>query len=173
VDSRHAQFESLVEAYAPDLYRYAVWLGNGAETAEDLVQETCLRAWKALGTLRDARAARGWLVTILRREHARRFARLRAEGLRLDELDPERLAAVGGGDRTEVIALRQGLAALSADYREPLLLQVLGGYTCAEIGAMLGVEPGAVMTRLSRARLKLRRHLAGGREGGAKARVSR
>ena len=161
MDSRAARFEALVHAYASDLYRYAVWRGNSTEAAEDLVQETFLRAWKALDSLLDARAARGWLMTILRREHARRFEGPRAGGLRLDDLDPERVAGFAEADRADVLALRRALAALSKDYREPLLLQVLGGYSCEEIGEMLGLKPGAVMTRLSRARHRLRRHLAG------------
>lgn len=164
MDSRPAQFEALVRAYAADLYRYSVWLGNSKEAAEDLVQETFMRAWKALDSLRDARAARGWLMTILRREHARRFERARPEDRRIDELDPHLLAGSTDPDRVDVLALRQGLAELSREYREPLLLQVLGGYSCEEIGHMLNLRPGAVMTRLSRARQKLRKRLgtAGG-----------
>jgi RNA polymerase sigma-70 factor (ECF subfamily) len=163
----------LVQAYASDLYRYAVWLGNSPETAEDLVQETFLRAWKALDSLRDARTARGWLVTILRREHARRFEGARAGPKRLDDLDPERFVAPAGAERSDVLALRRALAALPADYREPLVLQVIGGYSCEEIGAMLGLKAGAVMTRLSRARHKLRRCLRGGANVGWKAQGSR
>lgn len=173
MDSRPAQFEALVHAYSSDLYRYAVWLGNSPEAAEDLVQETFMRAWKALDSLRDPRAARGWLVTILRREHARRFEGSRGGGMPLDDLDPERFAAFADTDRAEVLAMRRALAKLPADYREPLLLQVIGGYSCEEIGDMLGLKAGAVMTRLSRARHKLRRCLRGGGHVGWKAEGSR
>ncbi len=150
-----------MHAYASDLYRYAVWLGNDTGAAEDLVQETFMRAWRALESLQEARAARGWLMTILRREHARRWAGSRADVARLDDVDPERVAGFAEVDRADVLALRRALAALSKDYREPLLLQVLGGYSCEEIGRMLGLNPGAVMTRLSRARHRLRQELAG------------
>lgn len=156
---RPSQFEALVRAYASDLYRYSVWLGNNREAAEDLVQETFMRAWKALDSLRDARAARGWLITILRREHARRFERRWAEDGAVHDLDPQLFASPRDPDRAEVLALRQGLASLSREYREPLLLQVLGGYSCEEIAQMLNIRPGAVMTRLSRARQKLRKEL--------------
>lgn len=158
-----------MHAYASDLFRYAVWLGNSLEGAEDLVQETLMRAWKALDSLRDARAARGWLVTILRREHARRFERRSVERILLDDLDPERLAAISDADSTEVLALRRALIELPLDYREPLLLQVIGGYSCEEIGETLGLTAGAVMTRLSRARHKLRRCLQVGAQLGQKA----
>jgi RNA polymerase sigma-70 factor (ECF subfamily) len=173
MDSRPARFEALVLAYASDLYRYAVWRGNGTEAAEDLVQQTFLRAWKALDSLRDARAARGWLLSILRREHARQFERRAPAESPLDRVDPERVAGFAETDRADVLSLRRALAALSPEYREPLLLQVLGGYSCEEIGSMLGLKPGAVMTRLSRTRHKLRRCLAGTAPVGWKARRSR
>lgn len=132
-----------------------------------------MRAWKALDTLRDARAARGWLMTILRREHARRFERPRAEERRVEDLDPQAFASSQNAEKEEALALRQGLAALSREYREPLLLQVLGGYSCEEIGRMMDLQPGTVMARLSRARQKLRKALgaAGGfarKAGGAR-----
>lgn len=132
-----------------------------------------MRAWKALDSLREPRAARGWLVTILRREHARRFEGSRAEGMSLDDVDPERFAAFADADRADVLALRRALAELAADYREPLLLQVIGGYSCGEIGDMLGLTAGAVMTRLSRTRHKLRRCLGEGGRVGWKAGGSR
>lgn len=160
MDSRQGQFEALVRGYASDLYRYAVWLGNTREAAEDLVQETFLRAWKSIDGLRDVRAARSWLMTILRREHARQFERPRAVDGGTEEFDPERLVGnLSNAGHAGAMALRQGLARLPKDYREPLVLQVLGGYSCTEIGELLGLKPGAVMTRLSRARHKLRRGL--------------
>ncbi|MBT8124961.1 MAG: hypothetical protein KJO81_09070, partial [Gammaproteobacteria bacterium] len=58
--------------------------------------------------------------------------------------------------KTEVIALRKSLKELPAEYLDPLLLQVLGGYSCDEIGEILDIKSGAVMTRLFRARKKLR-----------------
>ena len=148
-----------MQGYTADLYRYAVWLGNTREAAEDLVQETFLRAWKSIDGLRDVRAARSWLMTILRREHARQFERPQAVDGRTEELDPERLVGFRDGGQAAAMALRQSLATLHKDYREPLVLQVLGGYSCTEIGEILGLKPGAVMTRLSRARHKLRREL--------------
>jgi RNA polymerase sigma-70 factor (ECF subfamily) len=95
------------------------------------------------------------LYTILRNEHARLFERKRlpvAEDHDLDSVVDERL-----GTGSEALELRDALHALPASYREPLLLQVLGGFTCEEIAAMMQLSVGAVMTRLSRARLALRR----------------
>src|SRR5487761_2123464 len=90
VNTRQRQFEALVRAHSGELYRYAYWLCGQAALAEDLVQETLLRAWKGLEALREADAARGWLYTILRREHARLYERVRPG---IDELDDEQHAA--------------------------------------------------------------------------------
>ena len=68
---KHSGFESLVRAYSSELYRYAYWLCRDRFTAEDLVQETFARAWKSWDDLRDDKAAKSWLYTILRNEHAR------------------------------------------------------------------------------------------------------
>lgn len=65
---RQRKYEALVRAYHRDLYRYAYWLCKDCSIAEDLVQETCLRAWKSLDSLLDEKAAKAWLITILRRE---------------------------------------------------------------------------------------------------------
>jgi RNA polymerase sigma-70 factor (ECF subfamily) len=157
--SKQTRFEALVNALSGDLYRYAAWLCRDRHRAEELVQETFLRAWRSLDSLRDERAAKGWLITILRREHARGYERYKPE---LDsELDVDNLPASSSQSPAETLALRRAIAGLTPEYREPLLLQVLGGYRCEEIAEMLGLSAGAVMTRLFRARQKLRVVLAG------------
>jgi RNA polymerase sigma-70 factor (ECF subfamily) len=163
--SRKTRFEALVEGYSSDLYRYAFWLCRSREQAEDLVQETYTRVWRSLDNLRDPQAAKSWLFTILRREHARQFERYQPE---LAELDPNEVGARGdqGYDHsTEAFALRRALDALAQEYREPLVLQVLGGFSCEEIAAQMGLSRGAVMTRLFRARRQLRAMLEGDDEG--------
>jgi RNA polymerase sigma-70 factor (ECF subfamily) len=167
MDIRQRQFEALVEAHAPDLYRYAYWLCHNRTLAEDLVQETLIRAWKALDQLRDAAAARGWLITILRRECARHFSRKQLETVPLEPEGREvSTASFNAGsnepESLDILVLRQGLAALPVKYREPLLLQVIGGFSCDEIAGQLGISPGAVMTRLFRARQALRKRLDSG-----------
>lgn len=153
------QFEILVNALSPELFRYAYGLCRNRHQAEDLVQETFLRAWRGQDSLRDAQAARCWLYTILRREFLRDVQRQRPEAV-----DPDALDAIAPTDydtSTEAFVLRRALASLSLDYREPLLLQVLGGFNCEDIARMLELSPNAVMTRLSRARRKLRETLTG------------
>lgn len=152
-------FEPLVQALSPELYRYALSLCQNPDTAEDLVQETFLRGWRAHTELRDAHAAKAWLYTILRNEHARLYERQRP-----DVCDPATLpdiAVTGYDTRPEAHSLRRALAALGSEYREPLLLQVIGGFSCREIGQMLDLNTNTVLTRLFRARKLLREQLGG------------
>jgi len=159
--AKQAMFTALVNAHAADLYRYAFWLCRDRTLAEDLVQETFARAWRAFDSLRDHNAARQWLITTLRREHARLFARQQPEIIEVD-LDGLESVQPGYDTRVEVLVLRKALAKLPNEYLEPLLLQVLWGYSCDEIAGLLGLSGGAVMTRLSRARRKLRNLLETG-----------
>jgi RNA polymerase sigma-70 factor (ECF subfamily) len=152
--TKQTRFEALVQALSTDLYRYALWLCRDRSRAEDLVQETFLRAWRSLDTLRDERAAKGWLITILRREHARAYERYALDMAK--DIDPDDFASVAQETPADTLALRRAVAGLAEEYREPLLLQILGGYRCDEIAEILGLSPGAVMTRLFRARQKLR-----------------
>jgi RNA polymerase sigma-70 factor (ECF subfamily) len=123
--------------------------------AEDLVQEAFVRAWKAWPALRELAQAKAWLMTILRNEYVRSRTRnrLEADG----EVDESQLPAVPSFEPGLETAQIVGM--LPETYREPLLLQVLGGFSCVEIAAMLDTSEGAVMTRLTRARQALRQHL--------------
>ena len=80
--TREEQFNQLIAVYMDDLYRYGYWLSGSHAVADDLVQETLVRAWKSMDKLNDAKAVKGWLLTILRRENARRFERKRPSGER-------------------------------------------------------------------------------------------
>lgn len=156
------EFELAVRAFSDDLYRYAYWLTRHAADAEDLVQDCFQRAWRSWHTLSDEQAVKKWLFAILRREFLRRFEKLRPDMSSLDEAELMPLAALGPD---EVYAVRQAIAQAPLSLREPLLLQVLGGFSCEEIAVLQETSPGAVMTRLTRARQWLRNCL---RDGGAK-----
>ena len=147
-----AKFEKLVNAVSSDLFRYAFMLCRNKAMAEDLVQETFMRAWRFLDSLRDEKKAKSWLMTTLRREFARQFERYQPY---FDDVELEQIA---GGDTVnpEVWAVRRGLAKLSDKYREVLVLQVIGGYTGAEMAKMLELPRATVNTRLFRARQQLR-----------------
>jgi RNA polymerase sigma-70 factor (ECF subfamily) len=142
------------------MYRYAAWLCRDKAIAEDVVQEALLRAWKSLDALRDDAAAKHWLLTIVRRENARYFERRRLETIDIDNLTASQAALVAEAPNEELEALRESIYELDDDYREPLVLQVLMGYSTTEIGELMGLKQGAVLTRLHRARLKLKEKVA-------------
>jgi RNA polymerase sigma-70 factor, ECF subfamily len=151
-----ARVAQLFESLRPDLLRFAHWLARDRAVAEDIVQESLLRAWRSRDTLRDPAAARAWLLTIVRREHARLYERKRLELVALDEqleMQPGPRLAEPDGD---LFALRHAIMRLPIEYREPLVLQVLGGFSTEEIASELALSSTAVLTRLFRARNKLR-----------------
>ena len=167
--SRQEKYEILIEGLSDDLYRYAFWVCRDRMQAEELVQETFLRAWKAMDSLREADSAKAWLFTIFRREYARQFERKRLEIKELDDLGDIPSTKASLDTSTEAFVLRRALAKLPEDYREPLVLQVLGGFSCVEIAQMLGTSSSAVMTRLFRSRKQMRELL--GDEGGKRTEV--
>ena len=154
--SRQEKYEILIDGLSGDLYRFAYWMCRDRVQSEELVQETFLRAWKAIDSLRDAASAKAWLFTIFRREHARQFERKRLEMQHVDDLGELPAGKTGFDTTTEAFVLRQALARLPEDYREPLILQVLGGFSCNEIAETMGISSSAVMTRLFRSRKQMR-----------------
>jgi RNA polymerase sigma-70 factor (ECF subfamily) len=152
-----AAFASLCDALRPDLFRFAFWLARDRGVAEDVVQEALLRAWRSRESLADAAAAKPWLLTIIRREHARLFERRRHETVPLDELVADGSPELAADDTDqETLDLRRAIFALEADHREPLVMQVLMGLSTQEIADQLGLTQAAVLSRLFRARQKLR-----------------
>ncbi|WED23305.1 sigma-70 family RNA polymerase sigma factor [Vibrio sp. JC009] len=151
---KHRKYEALVRAYHRDLYRYAYWLCKDKAVAEDLVQETCLRAWKSLDSLQDDKAVKSWLITILRRENARRFERKQLDLVDIDDHHGD--TKVSDDSHHQQQWLQSQIMKLDLDYREPLFLQVIGGFSGDEIGEILGLNKNTVMTRLFRARNQLK-----------------
>ena len=154
----HAQLPlaQLFESLRPDLVRFAHWLSRDRAVAEDIVQESLLRAWRSRDALKEPASARAWLLTIVRREHARLYERKRLELVSLEEVVDTpagpRLAEPDG----DLLTLRNAIMRLPIEYREPLVLQVLGGFSTEEIARELTLSSTAVLTRLFRARNKLR-----------------
>ncbi|MBT8066965.1 MAG: sigma-70 family RNA polymerase sigma factor [Gammaproteobacteria bacterium] len=161
-NARRRRFDRLVAVYHADMYRYAAWLCRDRAIAEDVVQEAMLRAWKSLEALRDDAAAKQWLLTIVRRENARYFERKRLETVDIDNLTASQAALLAEEPDEKLNELRESIFELEDDYREPLVLQVLMGYSTSEIGELMGLKQGAVLTRLHRARLKLKDVVAAG-----------
>jgi RNA polymerase sigma-70 factor, ECF subfamily len=156
LDPRRRRFEQLCEPLRADVYRFAFWLSRNPTVAEDVVQETLLRAWRSIDSLTDDGKARAWLLTIARREHARLYERKRFETVDIDALALAEDPALGRVDEDGLDEVRTAMLALPVEYREPLVLQVLMGYSTEEIARHLGLTSGAVFTRLCRGRQKLR-----------------
>lgn len=153
---KQRRYEALVSAWHGDLYRYAFWLCHDKHVAEDLVQETFLRAWRSIDSLQEEKAAKAWLITILRRENARRFERKRLDLVDIDEQPVGDTVSPSVEQQMENHLLRRQIAKLAPEYREPLLLQVIGGFSGEEIASILELNTNTVMTRLFRARNQLR-----------------
>lgn len=167
---RRARFDRVVAAFHRDLFRYAAWLSRDPGIAEVVVQEALLRAWKSLDGLRRDEAARAWLLTIVRRENARYFGGSEPPTLDIGNLSPAQEAMIAAADDPDLHDLRRAILRLEADYREPLVLQVLMGHSCKEIAEIMGIKPGAVLTRLHRARGKLKDAIEGGAQAAHPAR---
>lgn len=149
-------FDEFSQSFATDLYRYLMWLTKDPETAADVAQETWIRAWRSWDKLRDGKAAKQWVLTIARREFYRFLDKRRDHHYNLEDAmisNPQHFVTEENGQIDQV---REGLWELEDDYREPLMLQVLMGYTTEEIATTMGLKQGAVLTRLFRARKQLK-----------------
>jgi RNA polymerase sigma-70 factor (ECF subfamily) len=156
-EATEEQLARLLESFRPDLMRFAFWLARDRAVAEDVVQETMLRAWRARSELRNSAALRPWLLTIVRRENARLHERKRLPTVDLDDIVESQDIGLALNDAgPEIADLRRAILALPDEYREPIVLQVLGGFSTGEIAKELGLTVPAVLTRLFRARNKLR-----------------
>lgn len=167
--ARRLAFGTHVEPEVEVLLRVAHALTSNRADAEDLVQETVIRAWRAMDGF-DGRHPRAWLFTILRNTHRNMHRRQRpdiaadpadAPGARpafgaLEHPDPQQLHS----DALLSDSLERAVLALPEKFRTVLLVVDVDQLTYAEAAAALGVPVGTVMSRLSRARHRMREHLS-------------
>lgn len=159
-----AAFARYVEPEVPVLYRVALTMVTQPADAEDLVQDTLVRAYRAVDRF-DGAHPRAWLLTILRNTHRNR-ARTRIPAL-LHEDETGCLDRGGDGRSAEDIVVdaefeavvADALAALPAVHRTVVQLVDVDGLTYAEAALALGVPRGTVMSRLHRARARIRTRL--------------
>ncbi len=83
---KQRRFEALCEPFRGEIFRFSLWLSRSHQVAEEVMQETLLRAWRSLDSLKDDATAKSWLLTIARREHARLYERKRHPTVDIDEL---------------------------------------------------------------------------------------
>jgi RNA polymerase sigma-70 factor (ECF subfamily) len=148
------------ELYGP-LYRFALSLVGAPAAASDLTQEAFFRWFKQGGELRDPAKVKSWLFTTLYREFLRTNRRAnRFPHHELDEVESE-LPAVAPEelDQLDGALVMGALQQVEETYRAPLSLFYLEAFSYAQIAEALDVPAGTVMSRLSRGRDQLRRHL--------------
>lgn len=148
-------FEAWIREFAPDLFRHALWLTRDEDLARELVQECFYQAWRNRRGLRDKNKARAWLITILRRAHYRSLPETRFVSL---EACPE--PGIDSAPRWQSAHdLQHAMSTLPAWQQEILLLRFLHDCGYQEIGEILDMPVGTVMSRLNRARAALRKAL--------------
>lgn len=139
----------------PRLRRYARAPAGDRARADDLVQDTLERAWNKFHLWRPGSDLRAWLFTVMHNVHVNQVRASRDHAM-LDDEGPEMAVAGVQGASLEIRDLERALAVLPPEQREVLLLIALEDMSYAEVASMLDIPIGTVMSRLSRAREKLR-----------------
>ena len=143
--------------HAQSLLRFALKMVRDRHRAEDLVQETLLSAWRSFHQFEPGTNCRAWLFRILINARNRDFSKRRelAEVVSIDDVQvrqPEKISAS--------LEINSALDNLSSEHREILMLGVVEGFAIKELATILDVPAGTVMSRLSRARARLRELLS-------------
>lgn len=160
---RSTAFEQYVLPEIDVLYRVARSLSRNPADAEDLVQDTLLRAHRSIGTF-DGRHPRAWLLTIMRNAHINRTRRPRPGLLRdSDEAAGEEVRSADTTDafvdRSLDSEIARALDVLPPTFRQVIEIVDIDGRSYATAAELLGVPVGTVMSRLHRARSRIRKHL--------------
>ena len=161
----------LLDEVFDGLYGYAMVLSRDRTEAEDLVQETCVRAVQAVESLRPDSNVKSWLFTILRNIWLNQLRQRRAAP-KMVELDVDETTAETAVEpskdphalyvsKVERELVREAIQQLSEEFREIIVLREYGELSYQEIASVLGCPVGTVMSRLGRARTKLRSLLSG------------
>ncbi len=162
-------FESTCLPFLPDCYAFALSLTRRRHDAEDLLQDTFLKAQRAFHTFQPGTNAKAWLFTILRRLHIDRYRRGRLRPTPLPEEELSEMARDAAAmpepepelpwDTLAPGAVERAIAEVPDPFRLPVRLRDLDGFSYKAIGEILGIPPGTVMSRLHRGRESLRKVL--------------
>lgn len=154
-------YQELHDKYYKDLYRYAYKLASNKDEAEDILQESLLRAWSGIESIKDMNSVKSWLLTIVKREFLRKLEsqkRLKEDSLTdNDYLIPSSLDLDAKSELNEVLKV---IMMLEEDYRQVLLLQTVYGFKTREISEQLGANENTISTRLFRGRKQLKELMA-------------
>ena len=140
----------------PSLRAFAVSLCGNLERADDLVQETLMKAWANIGSFTEGTNLRAWLFTILRNEYYSQFRKRRRE---VEDSDGEHAAKLyekgRQEDHLELEELKRALAMLPDEQREAVILVGASGLSYEEAAEICGAAVGTIKSRVSRARARL------------------
>lgn len=151
-----------LEETIPALRRYAWALLRNESDADDLVQDCLLRAIDRIDTFRTDAELRPWLFTIMHNLYVNRWRRKRRQAeVVTDDAEADLAVSPSQPANMEVRDVLRGLDALPDDQRQILLLIAVEGFQYDEVARMLDVPTGTVMSRLSRARDRLRDFIEG------------
>lgn len=149
--------------YYSALHRYAMGMTRNHAEAEDLVQETYVRAIRAIGRITTGEVHKSWLFTILRNIRINELRRQRVAIMVNWTDDTENTIAAASMDPLAIYTrnvnrntVQEAMLALSAEHRKILMLREIEGLSYEELSTALNCPIGTVMSRLSRARTKLR-----------------
>jgi len=154
----HSPFAATLIAHLPQLRRYAIALTGSASIADDLVQDGIERALRRAESLHDTEHMAGWLRSILLHLYVDmiRLQRTRGIGIDLTQFENDLAISIPATNHDAAIDFIQALKGLSSEHRQILLLAGLEGLNYQEIADELGIPRGTVMSRLARARERLR-----------------
>jgi RNA polymerase sigma-70 factor (ECF subfamily) len=159
---RERAFEHEAMPHTASLLRAAISITRDSAVAEDLVQETLLRAWRFFDRFDPGTNCKAWLFRIMLNLSTRVREKRTAESLSsvpLDETHADQAST--SGDHLQQLLIRHAFEALPQEQRSVLHLAIVDGFTCKEIAELLSLPMGTVMSRLSRGRVSLRDHLTG------------
>ena len=155
-----AEFNRLVDGHGPVLYRMAFRMLGDRHEAEDLVQDVYRSAWKSRESFRCGNGERAWLAAILRRRAVDHWRRPKPPALVADQRSLDVGAPAEDPTRDGFSdQIQQALQRLPDDLRETLLLVVVAELTHQETADLLDIPLGTVLSRVSRARKRLRQYL--------------
>ena len=174
--SAKEQFTSDAMQYAPQLFSTALRMTRNRSDAEDLVQETYIKGWRSFHTFQDGTNLRAWLFRIMTNTYINKYNAQKRKGTevelddveelflykRLGSIDQSQLSSSAEDQMLELFTddeVKNALESLPEDFRIPVLLSDVDGFSYKEIAEMLEIPIGTVMSRLHRGRKAMQKML--------------
>ena len=174
--SAKEQFTSDAMQYAPQLFSTALRMTRNRSDAEDLVQETYIKGWRSFHTFQEGTNLRAWLFRIMTNTYINKYNAKKRKGTevelddveelflykRLGSIDQSQLSSSAEDQMLELFTddeVKGALESLPEDFRIPVLLSDVDGFSYKEIGEMLEIPMGTVMSRLHRGRKVMQKML--------------